>query len=152
MAVIGINYDGGNIRDEQDECIGNDIVYKSVYLHYGIGTEGSKEKLFNTGNFVKDWYEANKFYNWELQGEEHLSHSSSADHFFMDGAKYDSGYLHMVGDVPVLKYVDHTDDNWIYTQRDIYEGWEVFVEEGTTPTWEEYKVYIKSLDVNEQPA
>jgi len=151
MAVIGINYEGGNIYDDQDECIGNDLVYESVYVHYNIGPK-SEEKIFKTGNFVKDWYEANRFYNLELSDTEHCSHSSSADHFFMDGAKYDSGYLHMIDGVPVLKYLDRNDDNWIYTQRDIYDGWEVFVEKGTTPTWEQYKEYVKSFDINEQPA
>jgi hypothetical protein len=152
MAVIGINYEGGNTYDENDVEIENPIIYESVYLHYNISSGESTEKLFNTGNFVKDWYEANKFYNMELSDNDHLSHSSSADHFFMDGAKYDSGYLHMIDGVPVLKYLDRNDDNWIYTQRDIYEGWEVFVEEGTTPTWEQYKEYVKSFDINEQPA
>lgn len=47
----------------------------------------------------------------------------------MDGAPFESGYLHMVDDKPVLKYVDTTDKNYLYSQQEIYEGWEFFVPE-----------------------
>jgi hypothetical protein len=58
----------------------------------------------------------------------------------MDGADFDSAYLHIVDDKPVLKYIDRSDD--LFTQRQVWDdGWEFFVEPGTQPTWEELKKY-----------
>ncbi len=72
--------------------------------------------------------------------EQPISHSSSVDHFIMDGAPFDSAYLHIVDGKGVLKYVDETDPGYLYTQQDVYEkGIEFFVKEGTQPTWEELK-------------
>ena len=136
MAVSGVNYDEGS------EVQG--MGYKSVYLHYGK----DKEKLFNSGNFVKDWWDMRKFQIKELSDSEpHFSHSSSVDHFIMDGAPYDSAYLHMVDGLvvrAVLKYVDRTDPQYLWSQQDIYEGGiEFFVPKGTQPTWEELKEMYK---------
>lgn len=138
MSVIGINYSGGNTYDDNDNLIESEPVYESVYLHTQDG-----EVLFNSGLFVKDWFDAKKKYIQELSEKEHLSGSSTCDHFIMDGAKFDSAYLHMVDGVPVLKYVDRSDPNWYRTQEDIFNGWEMFVPEGTTPTWEELKEMCK---------
>jgi len=55
----------------------------------------------------------------------------------MDGAKFDSAYLHVEDKVPVLKYIDRTQEDWF--MDDICEGWEFFVVEGTTPTWAELR-------------
>lgn len=143
MAVIGINYDG--YTKDYDEN-GNEIQidpsdprylkYESVYVHYQGG-----EKLFNSGSFIKDWFDAKGFYARGLMDKEpYLSASSTCDHFHMDGANFDSAYLHIINDKPILKYVDYSDPNYPFTQRDIYEnGWEFFVEPGTKPTWEELK-------------
>ena len=146
MAVIGINYDGcDHAYDGQGERIEIDpsdpsyLKYESVYLKYRNG-----EKIFDSGDFAKDWLNAKKFYQMELMDKEHLSGSSSCDHFHMDGANYDSAYLHIVDDKPVLKYVDKSDEHWLAYQRDVYEdGWEFFVEPGTQPTWEELKEICK---------
>ena len=139
MAVIGITYDGGNRYDDEDNLIENPIQYESVYLY---NSKGQTE--FNSGDFVKDWYYANKAH-WTADNGEHLSHSSSVNHFIMDGAPYSSAYLHYVNEEWVLKYVDHSDPNYIFTQRDIFEeGLELFVPENTQPTWEEYKELLKS--------
>jgi hypothetical protein len=138
MAVIGINYSGGDHDyDEDDNFIEiTPVSYESVYLHTNGG-----EFIFKSGNFVKDWFQAKMKYAKELMEKEpYLSGSSTCDNFFMDGAKYDSAYLHIEEDKPVLKYVDTTDPNYFITQRDIYEnGWEMFVDTGTKPTWEELK-------------
>lgn len=137
MAVIGINYSGG--EHDYDEA-GNfieitPVSYESVYLHTNEG-----EFVFDSGNFVKDWFQAKMKYAKEFSDKEHLSGSSTCDHFIMDGAKYDSAYLHIADGNGTLKYVDHSDPNYIFTQREIYEeGWEMFVEPGTQPTWEELK-------------
>jgi hypothetical protein len=144
MSVIGINYSGcDHDYDDNDERIEIDpsdpryLKYESVYIHYQEG-----EKVFNSGDFIKDWFNVNKFYNLNLN--DHLSFSSTCDHFHMDGADYDSAYLHVVDDKPVLKYIDKTDKYWFVTQCDIYQkGWEVFVKPGTQPTWEELKEMCK---------
>jgi len=140
MAVIGINYDGGNEYDDDGNVIVKDINYHSVRLH-----TRNEDFLFNSGNFIKDWYDAKKKYIQELIDiDPYLSLSSDCDHFHMDGAKYDSAYLHMVNDIPVLKYVDTSDPNYLNSQQDVFEkGWEFFVPEGTQPTWEEFKELIK---------
>lgn len=125
MAVIGINYNEG----------GNPLDYKSVYIHL---RDKDKELLFDTGDFVKDWYDALKAFITSIP--ESLAHSSTCDHFITDGAEYDSAYLHMVEDKPVLKYLDRSQEDWIDNQMDVYEnGVEFFVEPGTQPTWEEFK-------------
>ena len=137
MAVIGINYSGG--EHDYDEA-GNfieitPVSYESVYLHTNEG-----EFVFDSGNFVKDWFQSKMKYAKEFSDKEHLSGSSTCDHFIMDGAKYDSAYLHIVDGNGTLKYLDHSDPDYIFTQREIYEeGWEMFVESGTQPTWEELK-------------
>jgi hypothetical protein len=135
MAVIGINYSGGNTYDDQDNLIENPIKYKGVYIHLTDGTELN----FKTKDFVKDWYDAKKKFINELSDTEpYLGASSSVNHFIMDGAKFDSAYLHITeGDKPILKYIDRTDEKWYLT--DIDSGIEFFVKEGTTPTWEELR-------------
>ena len=67
--------------------------------------------------------------------------SSSVDHFFMDGAPYESAYLHMVDDNAVLKYVDTSDPMWVLD--DSLNGIEFFVPQGTKPTFEELKELCK---------
>lgn len=147
MAVIGINYSGFtheyDDNDERIEIYPSDpryMKYESVYIHYQGG-----EKVFDSGNFIKDWYNAKHFFITELMDKEpYLSGSSTCDHFHMDGANFDSAYLHMVDEKPVLKYLDRSDKDWWMNQRDIYEnGWEFFVEPGTQPTWEQLKDYCK---------
>lgn len=144
MAVIGINYDGfAYDYDDNGEKIKIDpsdpkyLKYESVYIHYQGG-----EKIFDSGNFIKDWFDANKFFQLELMDKEpYLSGSSSCDHFIMDGANFDSAYLHIVDEKPVLKYLDNNVD--FLQQSEIYKnGWEFFVPEGTKPTWEELKEIV----------
>lgn len=128
MAVIGINYAESGREFPLD--------YKSVYLHYEEG-----EKLFDSGDFVKDWFECKKFIAKEdiIEKEVAICHSSSVDHFMMDGAPYDSAYLHMENGKPVLKYLDKNKNS--LEQNDIFDnGWEYFVPEGTNPTWNELRV------------
>jgi hypothetical protein len=141
MAVIGINYEGANHdydnNGERIETPGG-LKYKSVYVHYEGG-----EKVFDSGNFIKDWFDAKGFYARGLMDNEpYLSGSSTCDHFIMDGAPYDSAYLHIIDGKQVLRYVDRSDD--LFTQRQVWDGgWKFFVEEGTQPTWEELKEICK---------
>lgn len=125
MAVISITYDEGNKKD---------LKYKSVNLSHRVGRE-----VFDTGDFVQDWYDCNKYIiNNDIDAGEHISHSSSVDHFIMDGAKFTSAYLHVENKKPILKYAGPDFD--VVKDRALYEnGIEFFVEENTTPTWEELK-------------
>jgi hypothetical protein len=127
-----INYDEGNEKD---------LGYKSVEIHFGK----DEKKFFATGNFVKDWWDMRKFMIQTLMDSEtHFCHSSSVDHFIMDGAPYDSAYLHTTDEgKPVFKYVDRSDPHYLLNQAEIYEGLEFFVPEGTQPTFEELKEICK---------
>jgi len=49
MAVIGVNY---NEAVEQ-----GGLEYKGVYLYY----EGNRKTEFNSGDFVKDWFDCKRF-------------------------------------------------------------------------------------------
>lgn len=115
VAILDIIYDGSNAKS-----------YEAVEVTYD---NLNKKQIFNSGNFVADWYNAKKFYIQYLQ-ETHpyLSSVSSCDHFFFDGAEvlYDTAYLKMDGDVATLSYTDKS-------------GWEFYVENGTTPTWNELR-------------
>ena len=140
MAIIGINYDGGNIYDDNyQNIISNDMVYKSVTLSLN-----NDKFIYDSGNFVKDWFEAKKKFIDEMDNELHLSTNSTVNHFQSDGGNFDSGYLHVVDGKPVLKYLDTNELNYFITQKEIYEnGWEYFVPNGTQPTWEELKEICK---------
>ena len=143
MAVIGINYSGCDHDYDENgnriELNPSTFEYHGVYLH----TENGKHK-FESGNFVKDWYDAKKKYMEIAETDPYLSASSGVNHFQGDGGKFDSGYLHVIDGKPVLKYIDRSDPNYLSTQEEIYEdGWEFFAEEGTQPTWEELKEICK---------
>jgi len=115
MAVVSIEYNDGNKKD---------LGYRSVDISYN----GSKtKKSFNSGDFVKDWYDCTKLVVTKIHGKEYISNSSSVDHFIMDGAKFDSAYLKEVKGKAELVYDDNADG----------QGIEFFVVEGTKPTWEE---------------
>ncbi len=117
MAVVSIQYDEGKKKN---------LNYKSVQLSYNWGED---KKLFNTGNFVKDWYDCIKFMIMNIN-DEPVSHSSSVNHFIMDGAKFDSAYLVTdLNEKTILRY------GYLSSTP----GIEFFVEQGTTPTWEELK-------------
>jgi hypothetical protein len=137
MAVIDINYDEGN-----EENLG----YKSVQVSYG----NNEKKIFNSGDFVKDWFDMTKYVITVLyKTESHFIHSSGVDHFIMDGAPYDSAYLHTVDGKAVLRYINRKkgslDMDEMIANREIYEkGIEIFIEENTIPTWEELKERFKN--------
>ena len=123
MAVYGINYDEGNKEN---------LGYKSVDISYGNLKE---QKVFDSGNFVKDWFDLMKFIITVLRKiEMNFIGSSSIDHFFMDGAKYDKAYLVLVNEnnKTVLEYDLEYEDGIVF-----------YVPEGTKPTWEELKEMCK---------
>lgn len=113
MAVRRIRYEEGT-----------DTGYESVEIVYGE----NQLKEFSSGDFVKDWYDAMKWYIFaEHKNEYGLINSSSVDHFIMDGAPYDSAYL-----IP-----DDKNSRLVYEYDE--KRLEFFVKKGTTPTWKELK-------------
>ena len=86
--------------------------------------------MFSSGNFVKDWFDALK---WFIQSDlgNNLVNSSSVDHFIMDGGSelYDSAYL---------MFDEEKNPYLSYSSKD-FDGLELFVEKDTEPTWEELK-------------
>lgn len=122
MAFITIQY-AENGREHPLE-------YKGVKLV----SRKDKEYLFNSGNFVKDWYDAKKQFVDMASDELYLTHSSSVDHFIMDGGNdiVDSAWLVWDDDGDNARLV------YEYTDK----GWEIFVPKGTKPTWEELKASL----------
>ena len=120
MAVIGINYIEGKPE-----------TYESVYIHLNEG-----EKIFNSGDFIKDWFQCNNvLVQLSWSGKEiSFSNSSTVDHFIMDGAKFDSAYLKIDSDLWYLDYKYDANS----------PGFEFFVKRGTKPTWEELKKHCKN--------
>ena len=104
----------------------NPQTYKSVK----IWVNKDNEFVFDSGDFVKDWFNSLKFVLTGGLGEyPRLSDSSSVNHFIMDGGSglYDSAWL----------VIDETSAELVYDYTD--EGYEVFVTKGTKPTWKELK-------------
>jgi hypothetical protein len=99
--------------------------YKSVDCSERVS---DKTKKFDSGDFGKDWFDMIKHIIMTTTDDTFsATYSSSVDHFIMDGAKYDSAYLHFDDeDEPFLDYEN-------------FDGIELFVSEGTKPTWEELK-------------
>jgi len=120
MAFVSINYTEPN----QNE-------------YYSVNVSSRKPKVtkkFDSGNFVKDWWDAMKYLIIELEWEYPTSFSSSVDHFMMDGDKYDSMYL--------------VEKNGISELQSEYdeEGIEFFVPKGTELTWKELTEYVKTIN------
>lgn len=123
MAVVGVHY---------DEFKSKNLNYKGVYISYNGG-----KKEFNTGNFIKDWYDCNAFIINDLgEKEPYISNSSTVDHFIMDGAPYESAYL---------KTLDNGETwDFYYGSEHYQNGIEFFVNTGDRPTWEQFKNKYKS--------
>lgn len=126
MAVFEINYDEGNKKD---------LKYESVDIFYGSLT---KKKVFNSGNFVKDWYDLVRFIILELGDTElHYTGSSSVDHFFMDGADelYDEAYL--------IDAVVNGETKSVLSYKYNDDALKFYAPKGTQPTWAELKEMCK---------
>lgn len=136
MAYVTINYNEDGNQ--------NNLGYKSVEVSIGMSQNKDKTETFSSGDFIKDWFNATKFILQNVEDSEPVGHSSSVDHFIMDGAKFDSAYLHVdkikTGE---LLYFDRSKPNW---WRDSYidkQGIEMFVPRGEQWTWEQLKEYCK---------
>ncbi len=117
--VISIEYEDGNPQ----------VGEQSVSIFGSL----TGDKVFDTGDFVKDWYNAMEFALKNLKKLESLSFSSSVYHFVSDGALYEEKYLSVTGEKPEL----------IDTQKkegDIL----MFIPKGRSMTWKELKTYSKT--------
>jgi hypothetical protein len=112
MATRGINYE----YNEKSPA------YESVRLH-----TDDELKVFDSGDFVKDWYDCTKHIIMDIGDSEYVCNSSDVDHFIMDGAPYDSAWLVTSDGTSELSYT--------YQEGCL----EFFVKEGTQPTWLELR-------------
>lgn len=146
MGYIGINYNEGKARSYKK------MGYKDVHISYTNGGKEKKEKVFDSGDFVKDWYDMRAFMITELEHEAHWCHSSSIDHFIMDNAPFESAYLHPIKGTNdegwELLYWDKDKHNFLNDSYIFDEGIEFFVKKGTRPTWEELKKKYKQVMVD----
>ena len=118
MAVVSIHYKEGAKK--------KNLAYKSVEISYaGL----KKRKIFDSGDFVKDWYNCNKFIITKVSDNEPICNSSTVNHFIMDGAPFESAYLH----------VDEKTATLVYKYDYANPGIEFFVKKGTKPTWHELR-------------
>jgi len=117
MSFTSINYEEPNPE-----------TYKSVEIH----DFNDNKTVFNSGDFVKDWFDLIKFVIMELENEPFHGCSSTVNHFIMDGAPFDSMYL------------DFKEDDEPFLTSEYKENlYELFVKKGTTPTWKELKEICK---------
>ena len=115
MAIVGIKSVNGK--------------YENVKITYDNST---KIKTFESGDFVKDWFELTKFiiFNKEtdLKNDYTVSTSSSVDHFIMDTDEFESAYLMNDGTL-----------GYDLTFRELDGQFEFFVKKDERPTWQEFK-------------
>lgn len=119
MAVVKINYEEGD-----------QSTYRGVEILYGKSLD--EIKVFNTGDFVQDWYDHTKFIIHELMDTEyHISNSSTVDQFIISGDKYDPVYLYNIeGNIWELLPLEKYD---VVRMSAV----EFFVHKGENLTWEE---------------
>ena len=118
--TIGIEY------DEFSKTV--DMGYRYVYIFH------KNERInYNSGNLIKDWFDAINYYI-DNSDSESLTYSSTVDNFFMDGClkRFSIGYIVHIKGKRTLKYTKKYSDNL-----------EFFVPKGTKPTYEELVEYCK---------
>ena len=106
MAVISVNYNEGS-----------DLKYleTSIYLN-------GESIDYDSGDFVKDWYDLMKFILCGgLEEEYHIVFSSSVDHFISDTGLYDTLYL---------RSLDIKNTEWELTDEYDELGFQFFVPKG----------------------
>ena len=101
---------------------------QKTYKAVSVCDNNNKTVLFNTGDFVKDWYDSIKHLLTNLADEPNHMHSTSVDHFQMDGNGYDSMYM---------TFNEETNSGELSTEYG--DGIEFFVKAGTKPTWDELR-------------
>lgn len=88
--------------------------------------------LFNSGDFVQDWYDCIKY---QVDNQISSISSSCVDHFFMDGASYDVAFLFEDEDGKWDLIYDYDHIPW-----NVLDGKIMFyVNEGEQLTWDQMK-------------
>ena len=115
MAVLSVNYnEGGDLK----------YIEASIY-HNGESID------YNSGDFVKDWYDLMKFILCGgLENYYHIVFSSSVHHFVDDTGLYDTLYL---------RPIDPKSTKWEFTDQYDENAFQFFVPKGKRYTWEQYK-------------
>lgn len=132
---------------DYDESSNNPLeTYQGVRVKY----DGEKKKKFNSGDFIKDWYYANKFKIKELlETELYFTDSSSVSDFLFDTRikekdqedsfemRFDECFLRVIDGKPTL----------CYSPELCIEGaMFYYVEKDTKLTWEELKERCGDFD------
>lgn len=115
MATVRINYD----KDTLD--------YKSVVITYDFN---KKVKSFDSGDFVRDWYDATKFRMVLDKVEFDFKELPSVNNFDFLTNKFDRAYLKRSKNEFYLKYDVKEYDHFSV---------KYYVKAGTTPTWDELR-------------
>jgi hypothetical protein len=135
MAFISIHYNEGKKR----------VKYESVYLLYKKKRE--TRKVFDTGDFVKDWFNCIKFCITDvIKTDSLILMSSTVDTFIMNGAPYSSAYLMFnKKKEPYLEYlpVPKSVKEQLLRKKVLEEGIELFIEKDKKYTWEQLKERCK---------
>jgi len=115
--VISIDYDEGG-----------SLEYESVRLYSGLN---EKDLIFNTGDFVNDWFTAIKTLVTEpgVNDGSGLQYSSSVNDFITDTNLYDSAYL----------ITENEKSELIYDTAYYNKALQFFVPKNEKLTWEELK-------------
>ncbi len=100
--------------------------------------KGKEKRLFNTGNFPLDWYEALVWLYTQIPPVYAVTHMSSVDHFIMDTDGYTSVYLQVSETQdPILLNAEDFKADWENLFKPHYE---FFCGAGETfASWEEFK-------------
>lgn len=114
--------------------------YKETLVYEKIKCD---EIEYVSGDFIKDWYDL-MLDIFKYRKYEHVVFSSTLDHFFFDGADYDSAYLiNVKDDFWDLIYIDSESMLLLDEHNIVDKGVEIFIPSGTKMTWEEYKLAYK---------
>lgn len=125
MAFVQIIYDEDDINS-----------YEGIKVSSLNGYE-FEEKIFDDGDFVKDWYYLVKFSIFD-DNKNLFMFSSNYDHFLHDGGakNFKVKYLDLDGDSPSLVEEEEYKD-------DIFEAWYFYLPEDMT--WDELRKYCGDL-------
>jgi len=116
---------------------GNQANYRAINLSIK-----GEELSFKTGDPIKDWYDMIKSLIFAEDGYRGYVHSSSVDHFYMDGEQYECAYL--------IK--DQKDGLWRFATDEDKKNDPMYYDKGiefmipadnSITTWEELKVYCE---------
>jgi len=109
------------------------MVYKGVSFSSDIKEE---DKIFYTGDFLKDWYFCQKYLvQIKSKSEGSLSYSSTVNHFVTDGAPYQSRYLSIV------------DGKGFLNEESNGEQMRFFVPNDQDFTWGVLQAYCEELNI-----